>query len=359
MTTFLIGLFILMVGGFFYGKVVERIFAPDDRQTPAISQADGVDFVAMPKWKNQLIELLNIAGTGPVLGPIQGILFGPLAFVTIPIGCVLAGATHDYLNGMISIRNGGAQMPRMIGNYLGANIKRFYTFVLWLLLFLVGVVFVYTPGDLIVKDVLNQDSSGQNPIIWVVYAGIFIYYLIATFFPVDKIIGRVYPIFGGLLILSALGIFVGIIMDGGANLQNLSLASLPNHPLGQKFVPVFFITVACGILSGFHGSQSALISRTISSEKEGRSTFYNMMLMEGFIAMCWAAGAMILFNRGVDLSTGATAMVGLISREFLGSIGAAFAILGVIVLPITSGDTAFRSLRLMVAESFKIGRAHV
>jgi len=354
MLTFLIGLFILILGGFFYGKLVEKIFAPDDRQTPAISRADGVDFVAMPKWKNQLIELLNIAGTGPILGPIQGILFGPLAFITIPLGCVLAGATHDYLNGMISIRNGGAQMPQMIGNYLGINIKRFYTFVLWLLLFLVGVVFVYTPGDLIVKDLLNQDASGQNAMIWIVYAGIFIYYLIATFFPVDKIIGRIYPIFGGLLIVSALGIFAGIIMDGGANLQNLSWSTLPQHPLGQKFVPVFFITVACGILSGFHGSQSALISRTVGSEKEGRSTFYNMMLVEGFIAMCWAAGAMILFNRGVDLSTGATAMVGLISREFLGSIGALFAILGVIVLPITSGDTAFRSLRLMVAESFNI-----
>ncbi len=354
MITFIVGLFILILGGFFYGKLVEKVFAPDDRQTPAISQADGVDFVAMPKWKNQLIELLNIAGTGPVLGPIQGILFGPLAFITIPIGCVLAGAVHDYLNGMISIRNGGAQMPRMVGKYLGTKVKRFYTLVLWLLLFLVGVVFIYTPGDLITKDILNKDAGAQNATIWIVYAVIFGYYLIATFFPIDKIIGRVYPIFGAILILSALGVFAGIMIDGGVNLQNLSWSTLPQHPLGQQFIPVFFITVACGILSGFHGSQSTLISRTVTSEKEGRSTFYNMMIMEGFIAMCWAAGAMVLFNRGVDLSTGATAMVGLISREFLGPIGAFFAILGVIVLPITSGDTAFRSLRLMVGEAFNI-----
>ncbi|AFA48173.1 carbon starvation CstA family protein [Acetobacterium woodii] len=354
MTTFFIGLFILVFGGFFYGKFVDRVFAPDNRSTPAINKADGVDFVAMPKWKNQLIELLNIAGTGPVLGPIQGILFGPLAFITIPLGCVLAGAVHDYMNGMISIRNGGAQMPRMVGKYLGKNIKRFYTIVLWLLLFLVGVVFIYTPGDLIVRDILNKDAGAQSSTIWIVYAGIFGYYLIATFFPIDKIIGRIYPIFGAILIISAIGVFVGIMMDGGVNLQNLSMETLPQHPLGQKFIPVFFITVACGILSGFHGSQSTLISRTVSSEKEGRSTFYNMMILEGFIAMCWAAGAMVLFNRGVDLSTGATAMVGLISREFLGAIGSFFAILGVIVLPITSGDTAFRSLRLMVGETFNI-----
>jgi carbon starvation protein CstA len=191
MITFIIGLFILILGGFFYGKLIERVFAPDDRATPAISQADGVDFVVMPKWKNQLIELLNIAGTGPVLGPIQGILFGPLAFITIPIGCVLAGAAHDYLNGMISIRNGGAQMPRMIGQYLGTKIKRFYTLVLWLLLFLVGDVFIYTPGDLITKDILKQDASPQSLTVWIVYGGIFVYYIIAAFFPIDKIIGRV------------------------------------------------------------------------------------------------------------------------------------------------------------------------
>ncbi len=359
MITFIIGIAILIFGGFFYGKFVEKIFGPDDRKTPAIAKADGVDFVGMKKWKNQLIELLNIAGTGPVLGPIQGILFGPLALITIPIGCVIAGATHDYMNGMISIRNGGAQMPRMIGKYLGKGINRIYIVVLWILMLLTGVVFIYTPGDLIVKDILNMNPGPESMTIWIVYTAIFAYYFIATFFPIDKIIGQVYPIFGAILIISAIGIFIGIIKDGGASLVNLSWSTMPNHPLGQQFIPVFFITVACGILSGFHGSQSTLISRTVTSEKEGLGTFYYMMIVEGFIAMCWATGAMVLFSQGLDSSTGVTAMVGNISREFLGSVGSFFAILGVIVLPITSGDTAFRSLRLMVGETFNIDQTVV
>lgn len=355
MTTFLIGIAILLVGGILYGKYCESQFEPDDRETPAIALMDGVDYVPMKTWKNSLIELLNIAGTGPILGPIQGILFGPIAFITIPVGCVLAGSAHDYFNGMISMREGGAQMPRLIKKYLGGKVYNVYNIMTWILMLLVGVVFVYTPGDLIVKEILGADTAFTNPIVWIVYAVIFIYYIASTLFPIDAIIGRIYPVFGAFLIISAFGIFVGILMDGGANLTNINQAPLfTGHPGGQPFVPIFFITVACGILSGFHGSQSCLISRTVSHEKEGRMTFYNMMLVEGFIAMCWAGGAMILFSRGTALDTTATLMVGIISREFLGSVGAIFAIIGVVVLPITSGDTAFRSLRLMVAEQFNI-----
>lgn len=356
MSIFLIGLAILIIGGFFYGKYCEKVFGPDDRPTPATTQADGVDFVGMKKWKNSLINLLNIAGTGPILGPIQGILFGPIAFITIPIGCVLAGAMHDYFNGMISIRNGGAQMPKMVNKYLGKKVQSVYNIIIWILMFLVGIVFVYTPGDLIVSDILGQDASGSNPVLWIVYGAIFVYYIIAALLPIDKIIGKIYPIFGAFLILSAVGIFIGILSDGGAALKSLSPAAgiFSQHPKGLPFIPVFFITVACGILSGFHGSQSTLIARTVTTEKEGKTTFFNMMILEGFIAMVWAAGAMILFNRGIPVETGATLMVGNISREFLGSIGAVFAILGVIVLPITSGDTAFRGLRLMIAEQFNI-----
>ncbi len=357
MTTFLIGIIILVGGGYFYGAFCEKIFGPDDRETPAIAKADGVDFVVMKKWKNSLIELLNIAGTGPIFGPIQGILFGPIAFITIPIGCVLAGSMHDYFSGMISMRNGGAQMPKLIKKYLGGNIIKVYNFFLWILMFLVGVVFVYTPGDLIVTQILKQEAAVSNPAVWIVYGAIFLYYLVATLFPIDAIIGRVYPIFGGFLILSALGIFIGVLMDKGINLTNLSLAGVfSQHPQKLPFVPVFFITVACGIMSGFHATQATLISRTVKTEKEGRTTFFNMMLVEGFIAMCWAAGAMILFGRGTDMATQPTLMVGLVSREFLGSIGGMIAIIGVIVLPITSGDTAFRSLRLMVAEQFNINQ---
>lgn len=360
MTTFLLGLAILIVGGIIYGKYCDKIFGPDDRKTPAVSKADGVDFVAMKTWKNSLVNLLNIAGTGPILGPIQGILFGPIAFLTIPIGCVLAGSMHDYFVGMISMREGGAQLPRMIEKYLGKKVYGVYNVVVWILMILVGVVFVYTPGDLIVKELLGQEASAANPTMWIVYGGIFLYYLVATLFPIDAIIGRVYPLFGAILIVSAVGVLFGILADGGANLTNLSFASnvFTQHPGKQPFLPVFFITVACGIMSGFHGTQTTLISRTVKTEKEGKMTFFNMMLVEGFIAMVWAAGAMVMFNRGTAIDTNATLMIGVISREFLGTVGAIFAIIGVIVLPITSGDTAFRGLRLMLGETFKIDQSN-
>lgn len=356
MLTFLVGLAILIVGGAFYGKFCENVFGPDDRPTPAIAKADGVDFVGMKKWKNSLIELLNIAGTGPILGPIQGILFGPIAFITIPIGCVIAGAMHDYFSGMISMRNDGAQMPVLVQKYLGKKVHKVYNAVVWILMILVGAVFVYTPGDLIVTELIGQKAAFNNPTTWLVYAAIFLYYVIATFFPLDAIIGRIYPIFGAVLIFSAVGIFIGIMLDGGANLTNLSFASsvFGQHPSKVPFIPIFFITVACGIMSGFHSTQATLIGRAVTNEKEGRTTFFNMMLVEGFIAMAWAAGAMILFGRGTKIDTSATLMIGIVSREFLGQVGAIFAIIGVIVLPITSGDTAFRSLRLMIAEQFKI-----
>lgn len=353
MVLFLIGLGILLLGGFVYGKYCERVFGPDDRETPAVKLADGVDYVGMKKWRNQLIELLNIAGTGPILGPIQGILFGPIAFLTIPIGCVLAGSLHDYFVGMISMRNDGAQVPKLVTRYLGNGTNKVYNIIIWILMLLTGVVFIYTPGDLIVNDVLGMDIHGN--VIWIVYACILLYYILATLFPIDTIIGRIYPIFGGFLIVSALGVLVGVLMDGGASLHPITEGGLISvHPTGQSFIPVFFITVACGIMSGFHGSQATLISRTVMDEREGRQTFYNMMLAEGFIAMVWAAGAMVLFNRSAAVDTSATLMVGLISKEFMGKIGGLIAIIGVIVLPITSGDTAFRSLRLMIAEQFKI-----
>jgi len=352
MAIFLIGLLILIVGGALYGKFCEKVFGPDDRKTPATTLADGVDYVEMKSWKNKLIELLNIAGTGPILGPIQGILFGPIAFITIPIGCVLAGALHDYFIGMISMRNSGSQIPKMMNKFMGKGITKVYTVIIWLLMLLTGVVFIYTPGDLIVGDIMGLDVKSNA--IWFVYAAILLYYIIATIFPIDQIIGRVYPIFGGVLIVSAIGVLIGIIRDGGASMPGITSGLLLHHPTSQSFIPVFFITVACGIMSGFHGSQATLISRTVKSEKEGRGTFYNMMIAEGVIAMIWAAGALVLFGRGTDVSTGATSMVGMISREFMGRIGGLVAIAGVIVLPITSGDTSFRALRLMIAEQFNI-----
>lgn len=363
MTLFLIGLAILLGGGYVYSQIVEKMFGPDDsRETPAIAMADGVDFVAMPKWKNMLINLLNIAGTGPVIGPIQGILFGPIAFITIPIGCVIAGVTHDYFVGMISARNKGAQMPRLVQKFIGKGTNVFYNIVNWALLLLVGVVFIYTPGDLIVNDLLGLDVNGN--VIYYVYAAILLYYIVSTVFPIDQIIGRVYPIFGAVLIIGALGVLYGIFFkDGGANLNNfgkigdLGAGLLTKHPKGQYFIPAFFITVSCGIMSGFHGSQVPLISRTINKESEGKFAFSYMMILEGLIAMAWAGGAMVLYNKLGSAEIAPTLMVGHVAKEFMGTVGGAIAVCSVIVLPITSGDTAFRALRLMVAEQFNIDQS--
>ena len=357
MTTFLIGLAILLIGGIAYGRFTEKVFQPDDRETPAIKNQDGVDYVPMDKKKNALIELLNIAGTGPILGPIQGILFGPLAFILIPIGCVLGGAVHDYMSGMISVRSGGAQMPALIKRNLGGKVYSVYNVFVILLMILVGAVFIYTPGDLIVANVLHQEAIASNPVVWIVYACIFAYYIIATLFPIDKIIGRVYPIFGGILLLSAVGIFFGLFIKGYP-LDNLTMNNLTGaHPDGIPLLPVFFVTVACGIVSGFHSTQATLIGRSVKSEKEGRFVFYDMMILEGFIAMIWAAAAMGIYNIGIDAGLiGKPAVIGLVASDMLGTVGGLIAVIGIIVLPITSGDTALRSARLMIADHLNISQ---
>lgn len=355
MVTFLIGLAILIIGGIAYGSYIDKLFGPDDRKTPAITRNDGVDFVPMSKMKNALIQLLNIAGTGPILGPIQGILFGPIAFITIPIGCVIGGCVHDYMSGMMSLRENGAQMPALIKKFMGNKIFQFYNIFLSLLMLLVGAVFIYTPGDLAVTQLLGQKATVDNPTVWIVYGIIFAYYLCATLFPIDKIIGKIYPIFGAILLLSAVGVGIGI-FTSGYELTNLSAANwMGVHPKGIPFIPIFFVTVACGIVSGFHSTQSTLIARSVSDEREGRFTFFNMMLLEGFIAMIWAAAAMGIYNKGIEAELiGSPAVIGMVARDLLGNIGGIIAIIGVIVLPITSGDTALRALRLMIADFLNI-----
>lgn len=358
MITFLIGLAILIIAGFVYGAFCNKVFGPDDRQTPAYKKQDGVDYVPMPLWKTSLIQLLNIAGTGPILGPIQGILFGPIAFILIPIGCVFGGAMHDFFSGMISLREEGDQMPSLIKKYLGKGIFVFYNIFLCLLLFLVVAVFVTTPGDLIATQLLNIQAVVSNPLLWVIYGLIFVYYLIAALFPIDKIIGRIYPVFGMILLISAVGVFFGLFFKGYP-LENLSLANFKGiHPDGIPILPIFFVTVACGIVSGFHSTQSTMIGRSLQSEREGRTVFFNMMLVEGFIAMIWAAAAMgayTLFQEVIGAeSIGPTGMIGLISRDMLGPVGGILAILGVVVLPISTGDTALRSLRLIIGDVLHI-----
>jgi carbon starvation protein CstA len=358
MTTFVCGILGLVLGGLAYGYFCTKVMKPDDRKTPAYTKEDGVDYVPMPTWKTALINLLNIAGTGPVLGAIQGILFGPIAFILIPLGCVLGGAMHDYFSGMISMRNDGAQMPSIIKKYTGNASYQFYTVFVCILLVLVGAVFIYTPGDIAATQIFQFDGKPTSISTWVIYGVIFAYYLIATLFPIDKIIGKVYPVFGAILILSAVGLLAVILFTRGGDLTNIG--GVTNFDLTpQTLIPAFFLTVACGIVSGFHSTQNALIGRSVKSEKSGRMVFYNMMIVEGIIAMIWAAAAMVMYNTGKAISVGADAtspvgVVGIISKDLLGNVGGYVAIVGVIILSITSGDTALRSLRLMIAERFKI-----
>ena len=358
MLTFLIGMAILVFGGIAYGIYIEKVFGPDDRKTPATTMEDGVDYVPMSKWKNSLVQLLNIAGTGPILGPIQGILFGPIAFLMIPIGCVLGGAVHDYLSGMISMRENGKQMPALIEKFLGRGIYNVYNVFICFLMLLVGAVFIYTPGDLAVSQVLNMKTTPDNAVVWVVYGIIFTYYLIATLFPIDKIIGKIYPIFGAILLLSAVGVGIGIFAKGYP-LMNVDFSNLNMHPNGLKIFPIFFVTVACGIVSGFHSTQSTMIARSVKNEREGKTTFFNMMLLEGFIAMIWAAASMGVYELGMVESglVGKAAVIGIVAKDLLGSVGGMIAIVGVIVLPITSGDTALRSLRLMLGDALHIDQS--
>ncbi len=363
MITFITGLVVLIVGGFGYSLICQKIFGADDRKTPAYTHNDGVDFVPMKTWKNCLIQLLNIAGTGPILGPIQGVLFGPIAFITIPLGCIIGGAFHDYMGSMISVRNGGKQMPALVNKYMGKNISAVYGFSVFAILLLVGAVFIYTPGDLITTQIIHSDSSASNYVIWIVYGLIFVYYIVATLFPIDKIIGKIYPIFGLILIVSSIAILF-VLFGGNYPLDEVWTKGLLNsHPKGLTFIPTFFVTVACGIVSGFHSTQSTLISRTIKHEKEGRFVFFGMMILEGVIAMIWAAAAMGVLNAGIstvdDLYNQPMNVIGTIANNMFGSGFGILAILGAIILPITTGDTTLRALRLTLAETLHIDQSKI
>ena len=259
---------------------------------------------------------------------------------------------------MISVRNDGEQMPALVKRFLGKSVYRVYNVFVCLLMLLVGVVFIYTPGDLFVTQIIGQESTLDNPVVWVVYGVIFAYYIVATLLPIDKVIGKIYPIFGAILLLSAVGVFAGLFLNGYQLDELWTVKASFVNPYGEHFIPIFFVTVACGIVSGFHSTQATLISRTMGNEHEGRMTFYNMMILEGFIAMVWAAAAMGAVNAGIAtndmLHNQATSVVGIVAKDMLGSVGGIIAIIGVIVLPITSGDTSLRSLRIMISDAFHI-----
>lgn len=341
--------FAVLIGGFLlYGKFAEKIFSPDDRKTPAVEINDGVDCVPLKTWKAFLIQLLNIAGTGPIFGALMGAVFGPVVFLWIVFGSILGGAVHDYMSGMISERHGGASIAELSGLYLGGAAKWIMRIFSVVLLVLCGTVFVTSPAELLAK--LTPDW--MNGTFWAVI--ILGYYLLATLLPIDKLIGKLYPVFGVLLIVMAVAVIGGIIFSGGQyTIPELTLSNL--HPSGTPVWPYMFVTVACGAVSGFHATQSPMIAKCIKSEKSGRKVFYGAMIGESVIALVWAAAGVAFYGStqllGDALAGGASNVVYEISTGALGVFGGVLAIAGVVVCPITSGDTAFRSARLILAET--------
>ena len=363
MTLFFICLAILIAGYFTYGKFVEKIIGPDDRATPAITSGDGVDYVPLPKWKNLLIQLLNIAGVGPVIGVIAGIKFGKIAFLIIPLGCVLLGAVHDFLGGMLSLRMNGANLPKIIRTYLGKTYAMIFSWTLVFLLLLVVAVFINVPANLI-----DRTAFPNTPFFWWAVGIIFAYYVVATLFPVDKIIGTVYPFFGALLAIGSVAMLGAIVAEGFKNPELLSesAAFIQYHDdvfnaNGRSPVfPLLFVTIACGIISGFHATQSPIVARTMKSEREARLTFYGMMIAEGIIAMIWAAAALAIYNiEPGNLKLAPAVVLGNATTMFLGKWLGGVTVFAIVALAITSGDTALRSLRLSLAEMFRIPQARL
>ena len=362
MISFTLSFLALILGYILYGRFVEKVFGPDNRKTPAIAKADGLDFVVLPNWKVFMIQFLNIAGTGPIFGAIMGAKFGPVAYLWIVLGCIFAGATHDYLSGMLSMRNDGAGLPILVGKYLGKPAKVLMLVFTVLLLTMVGTVFVYSPAEIL-------HSMWGDTQLWAII--IFIYYIIATMLPIDKIIGKIYPLFAFSLLFMAAALMIWLFLhwptvpELWTNFYNMGAATEPETWKDAIF-PALFITVACGAISGFHATQSPLMARCIKSEKMGRPIFYGAMITEGLVALIWAtvaswffygepAPGYALIAAATDgFHTSAPAVVNLVCNDWLGLAGAVLAILGVVAAPITSGDTALRSARLIVAEWLKL-----
>jgi carbon starvation protein CstA len=343
---------LLLLGYLVYGRLIDRLFGSDPkRPTPAVTMEDGVDYIKLPPWKIFLIQLLNIAGLGPIYGPILGALYGPVALIWIVFGCIFAGAVHDYFSGMLSVRYDGQSVPDVVGHNLGNGFKQFMRVFSVILLILVGVVFFLGPAALL------QSLTGID--LKVLIGLIIAYYFLATILPVDKIIGRIYPVFGAVLIFMAVGTIVMLIAKGYEFYPQRTFTNVNPHDL--PLWPLMFITIACGAVSGFHATQSPMMARCLPSEKYGRSVFFGSMIAEGVIALIWATLAISFFHTPEALDKvlaegGPGLVVNRVSTTLLGGFGGLLAIIGVVVLPITSGDTAFRSARLIIADIFKLSQ---
>jgi carbon starvation protein CstA len=346
MITFIISIGLLIAGYFIYGKIIEKIFGIDSQRiTSAISKQDGVDYVPLKPWRIFMIQFLNIAGLGPIFGAIMGAKFGTSAFLWIVFGCIFGGAVHDYLSGMMSLRREGASLPELHGAYLGRGVKQFMRGFMVILMVLVGVVFVVGPAGLLAKLTPHY----LNATFWICM--ILIYYIMATLLPIDKIIGRIYPVFGFCLLFMALGIMIAFFIHHPA-LPEVWEGLHNTHPQAAStpIFPMMFVSIACGAISGFHATQSPLMARCMTNEKQGRPIFFGAMIAEGIVALIWAAAASYFFyNNGMNESNAAV-IVDSITKNWLGVFGGILAILGVIAAPISTGDTAFRSARLIVAD---------
>jgi len=359
MITFISAILALILGYFIYGKFIEHFFGANNKiKTPAVRLGDGVDFIPMPTWKMFTIQFLNIAGLGPIFGAILGAMYGPVSYIWIVFGCIFMGGVHDYFSGMLSIRNDGASLPEIVGKYLGVIAKILLAIITFGLLIMVGVAFVTGPAGLL------KDLTGGGLHYWLY--GIFGYYLIATLLPINKIIGKIYPIFGAALLIMAFSI-AGVMMFNGATgslqLHELSIDQFKNmhaNPVQNILYPMMFIVISCGAISGFHSTQSPMMARCMKKESYGRPVFYGAMIAEGIVAIIWATAAMNFFGTTSGLNSTFISghnpawIVNEICNTWLGKIGAIFAIVGVIACPITTGDTAFRSARLMIADLFKL-----
>ena len=360
MISFFLALALLIIGYLTYGKFVESVFHPDDRKTPCVAHPDGVDYVEIKPWRAFLIQLLNIAGLGPIFGALSGAIWGPSVYLWIVFGTIFAGGVHDFLTGMLSMRNDGASVSELTGKYLGPVMKNVMRVFSVILLVMVGVVFMVGPAGLLAKMFTPNNAKG-TAIFTVI---VLIYYFLATLLPIDKLIGKIYPVFGICLIIMALGIAGGTIANNGTRpMIELWDGFYNMYPDKAKPIwPLMFITVACGAISGFHATQSPLIARCLTSEKQGRKIFYGAMVAEGIIALIWASAGIAFYNGTAGLLAakgGNSASVYEISTGLLGKFGGILALLGVVACPITSGDTAFRSARLTIADWFKIDQTSI